>query len=203
MHLLWTFFSHRIQSLLQWVTKMWLYPGSSCLDRFFTEELSEVEINTWIHKFLDHEANLNPEASPAPLREGVASTRVSLFGSVLAACVISSSHRGCNLMQCFGDACSTPWGIYLPEDATERDANRAHNEKMWCGKRGRKPGVLRTGQRKSGGEDTFTEFDFSDEEEEEGEVTLPPLSTPNVTPPLFNDIAGQQVGITIGECRPK
>jgi hypothetical protein len=66
MHLLWTFFSHRIQSLLQWVTKMWLYPGSSCLDRFFIEELSEVEINTWIHKFLDHEANLNPRPALPP-----------------------------------------------------------------------------------------------------------------------------------------
>jgi hypothetical protein len=30
---------------------------------------------------LDHGANLTPGANPAPLREGVASTRVSLFGA--------------------------------------------------------------------------------------------------------------------------
>jgi hypothetical protein len=56
---------------------MWLYPGPSCLNRFFSEELSEAEINTQIHKVLDHGANLNPGAGLAPLREGVAITRVS------------------------------------------------------------------------------------------------------------------------------
>jgi hypothetical protein len=45
-HLLRTFFSHQIQLLYRWVTKMWLYPGPSCLDCSFSEELSEVEINT-------------------------------------------------------------------------------------------------------------------------------------------------------------
>jgi hypothetical protein len=58
---------------------MWLYPRPSCLDCSFSEELSEAVINTWIHKVLDHGANLNPGAGPTPLREGVASTRVSLL----------------------------------------------------------------------------------------------------------------------------
>jgi hypothetical protein len=71
MHLLRTFCSRRIQSLRQRVTKMWLYSGPSCLDRSFSEELREVEINTLIHKVLDDGANLNPEAGPTPLREVV------------------------------------------------------------------------------------------------------------------------------------
>jgi hypothetical protein len=41
-----------------------------------------VEINTWICKVLDHGDDLNPEAGPAPLIEGVASTRVSLLSFV-------------------------------------------------------------------------------------------------------------------------
>jgi hypothetical protein len=45
---------------------MWLYSGPSCLNCSFFEELSEAEINTQIHKVLDHGANLNPEAGPTP-----------------------------------------------------------------------------------------------------------------------------------------
>jgi hypothetical protein len=67
-----------------------------------------VEINTWIHKVLDHGANLDPGAGPAPLREGVASTRVSLFGSVLATYVILSFHRARGLAQDLGGARSAP-----------------------------------------------------------------------------------------------
>jgi hypothetical protein len=50
------------------------------------------------------------------------------------------------------------------------------------------------------GEDTPTDFDSSYEEEEEGEVTLPTLSPSCPTPLPFGDIAGRQVGITIGGC---
>jgi hypothetical protein len=64
-------------------TKMWLYPCPSCPNCSLSEELSMVEINTQIHKVLDHEPDPNPVAGPVPLREGVASTRVSLFGPVL------------------------------------------------------------------------------------------------------------------------
>jgi hypothetical protein len=51
------------------------------------------EINTEIHKVLDHGAHPNPEAGLAPLREGVANTRVSLFGSVPTAYAILSFHH--------------------------------------------------------------------------------------------------------------
>jgi hypothetical protein len=61
---------------------MWLYLGSSCPNPSFSKELSDAEINTWIHTVLDHGADLNLRASPATLREGVASTTVSLFVSV-------------------------------------------------------------------------------------------------------------------------
>jgi hypothetical protein len=93
MHLLRTFFSGRIQPLHQRVTKMWLCQGPSCLDCSFSKELSEVEINTQIHKVLDHGANLNPGAGPAPLREGVPNTKIILLAFVLALCVISSTHH--------------------------------------------------------------------------------------------------------------
>jgi hypothetical protein len=55
---------------------------------------------------------------------------------------------------------------------------------------------------KEQGEETHSEADSS-EEEDEGEVTPPPPSLPCITPPPFRDNAGQQVGITIGQCRPK
>jgi hypothetical protein len=73
---------------------MWLYPRPSCPDHSFSEELSDVEINTRIHKVLDHGADLNPRAGPAPLGEGVASTQDSLFRSVfgnLRDCILSLS----------------------------------------------------------------------------------------------------------------
>jgi hypothetical protein len=46
MHHLRTFFSCWIQPLRQWVTKIWLYPGLSCLDHPFSKKLSEEKINT-------------------------------------------------------------------------------------------------------------------------------------------------------------
>jgi hypothetical protein len=58
---------------------MWMYPGPSCPDRQFYEELGDVEINTQIHRVLAHGVNLDPGAGPTTLREGVDSTRVSLF----------------------------------------------------------------------------------------------------------------------------
>jgi hypothetical protein len=69
-HLLQTFFYHRIQPLHQQVTKLWLYPRPSCLEPSFSKELREMEINTRMHKVPDHGANMNPGASPTPLGEG-------------------------------------------------------------------------------------------------------------------------------------
>jgi hypothetical protein len=130
MYLLQTFFSHRIQLLRQRVTKMWLYLVPICLDRSFSEELSMMEINTWIHKVLDHGANQNPTADHAPLRERVTSTRVSLFGPVLVAYAILSSYHARGLAQGLGGAHVAPWGVNFPEDTVRQEVNHDHNEKM-------------------------------------------------------------------------
>jgi hypothetical protein len=50
---------------------MWLYPGPSCPDRPFSEELNDMEINTRIRGILAHGADLNFGLGPIPLREGV------------------------------------------------------------------------------------------------------------------------------------
>jgi hypothetical protein len=65
--------------------------------RSFSKELSNADINTWMLKVSDHGANLNLGVGPAPLREGVTNIRVSLFGFVFAACVISSPHHAHDL----------------------------------------------------------------------------------------------------------
>jgi hypothetical protein len=62
---------------------MWMYQGPSCPNRPFSEELGGAEINTQIHRVLAPEADLNPGASPTPLREGVDSTWVSPLGPIL------------------------------------------------------------------------------------------------------------------------
>jgi hypothetical protein len=81
--LLWTFFSRRVQPLCRWVMTMCMYLEPSCPDRRFFEELSNVEINTWIHMDLAPGANSNLGAGPTPLREGVDSTWVSPLGPIL------------------------------------------------------------------------------------------------------------------------
>jgi hypothetical protein len=58
-----------------------------------------VKINTRVHKVMDDGANPDHRAGPVPLREGVASTRVGLFGSVLVSYVILSFHHACGLAQ--------------------------------------------------------------------------------------------------------
>jgi hypothetical protein len=126
-HLLRTFFSRWIKSLRRWVTNIWLYPGPCCPDRSLSKELSLVEINTWIHKVLDHGANLNIRASLAPLKEGVANTRVSLLGLVSMAYGILSFHHVHGLAQGLGAAHSEPWGANLCEDAARQEANCALN----------------------------------------------------------------------------
>jgi hypothetical protein len=72
---------------------MWMYPGPSCLNRPSSEELSAMEINTRIFKVLDLGVDSNPKKGPAPLQEGIASTRVSMFGHVSVAYVILSFYR--------------------------------------------------------------------------------------------------------------
>jgi hypothetical protein len=59
-----------------------MYTGASCPYRPFSNELGDVEINTRIYKVQAHGADLNPMVSPAPFREGVNGTRVSLLKPV-------------------------------------------------------------------------------------------------------------------------
>jgi hypothetical protein len=70
-----------------------------------------VEINTWIHQVLDLGANSNPGAGPIPLQEGVACTRVSMFGTILVSYAILSFQHA---------------HIHAQE------ASRAPNVKMWA-----------------------------------------------------------------------
>jgi hypothetical protein len=64
------------------------------------------------------------------LQEGVASTRVILFGPVSAAYVILYFHLTHGLAQSLGGTCSEPWGAKPPEDMVRWEANCALNEKM-------------------------------------------------------------------------
>jgi hypothetical protein len=48
-----------------------------------------------------------------------------------------------------------------------------------------------------------TEPESSDEEEEDGVATPPPISLPCETLPPFSDITVQQVGVTVGVHQPK
>jgi hypothetical protein len=101
-HLLWTFFSRRIQPLRRQKIKMWLYPGPSCPDRPFSVELSTVEVDSRVHKVLDLGVNPNPGAGPTPLQGGVASARVSTLDLVLLAFTILSFHCAAALCRVLG-----------------------------------------------------------------------------------------------------
>jgi hypothetical protein len=59
---------------------MWMYWGPSCLDRPFSTELGDTEINTQIQGIHAHGADLNLGSGSIPLREGVDSPRVSSLG---------------------------------------------------------------------------------------------------------------------------
>jgi hypothetical protein len=108
---------------------MWLYPGPSSPDLPYFEELSTVEINTQMRKILDLGANPNSGAGPVPLQEGVASTKVSMFGPILAAYAILSFNHTHSLAHYLRGAHSKSQGANLPEDAVRWEANCASNEK--------------------------------------------------------------------------
>jgi hypothetical protein len=69
--LLWTFVSCHVPPLRQLEMTMCIYPGPSCLDRPFSAELGDMEINTQIWRVLAHGADLNFGSGPVPIREGV------------------------------------------------------------------------------------------------------------------------------------
>jgi hypothetical protein len=88
-----------------------------------------------------------------------------------------------------------------------REVNRAHNEKLWVWKERRhaQSAARRAAKERGGGGglDTHTKFECSNEEKEEGELSLAPMSPPCVTLPLFSDIASRQVAIMVRKCWPK
>jgi hypothetical protein len=53
-------------TLRQQEMTMWMYPGSSCPDCPFSEELGNMEINTWIRGVIAHGAALNLGTGPPP-----------------------------------------------------------------------------------------------------------------------------------------
>jgi hypothetical protein len=182
-HILRTFFSHWIQPLHQRATKMWFYLGPSCPDRPFSEELGDVEINTWIHKVLAHGADLNLEVGLAPLREGIDSTRVSpikfVFGSLHN--FILSTH-----------SCPYAGSRVCSQRATRHQLTRG------CDEAGSEPCPQRADVSmetekadlecrsyggEGAGEDTPTQLESLNEEEEEGDLTPPPLSLLHETLP--------------------
>jgi hypothetical protein len=100
-------------------------PVPSCPNHPFSEELSNAEINTCIHRVLTHGVNLNPGAGPTPLREVVDSTRVSLFAFAFGnLCnLICSWHSHPPIGSCVFSQCTM--GVTLPEDAARREVNHA------------------------------------------------------------------------------
>jgi hypothetical protein len=123
-----------------------------------------------------------------------------LFVSVLATCVISSSHRARDLAQGLGGVRNAPRGISLLESVAKWAANHAHNKAMQARKEKENPRSAAYQATKERGEDTPPpKFD----EEEEEKVTPPPQSPTCVTPPPFSGIADRKVRIAIDECRSK
>jgi hypothetical protein len=56
------------------------YPGLSYPNHPFSEELGDIDINTWVRGVLAFGANLNLGSGPVPLWDGVDSPWVSPFG---------------------------------------------------------------------------------------------------------------------------
>jgi hypothetical protein len=118
--LLQTFVSCCVQPLHQREMTMWMYPGPSCLDRPFSAELDNTEINTQIRGVLPHGADQNFGSGPVPIREGVDSPSVSLLE--LTSIYIRI------IMHDLGYTRSAPRWVILPEDAARQKANRIHNK---------------------------------------------------------------------------
>jgi hypothetical protein len=111
---------------------MWLYLGPSYPDYPFSEELEVAEINTWIYNVLAYGADLNLGAGSSPLREGVDSTRVSLFAFAFDS-LRNLIHSPCSFPFVGSRVCSQhTTGVTLPKDVVKREANRARDEELWA-----------------------------------------------------------------------
>jgi hypothetical protein len=166
---------------------MWLYLGSSCLDRPSSEELSTAEVDSRIHKVLDLGVNPNPGASPAPLHEGVTSARVSKLSPILAlrrvlgAAVVSHEMSTRSRMWQGGRRRMPP-----KRKCRLREREKESPSCRWTGGDGARGGhPPRSGS--------------SGEGEEVRRIALPPSSSPRITLPLLRDMVCWQVGTTVNE----
>jgi hypothetical protein len=106
---------------------IWVYPGSSCLNRPSPEELSAAEVEAWIHKVLDSAIITSHRASPDPLRRGIASVRVSTLGSISMAFTILSFHCARDFAQGVEDGRGELWDADPPVEASVQEASHASN----------------------------------------------------------------------------
>jgi hypothetical protein len=74
-----TFISRRVQPLRWQEMTMWRYPRPGCLDRSFSAELVDTEVDAWVWKLLALGARRPSAPGLAFLREGVGSPWVSPF----------------------------------------------------------------------------------------------------------------------------
>jgi hypothetical protein len=107
---------------------MWLYPGPSCPDCPFSEELNVTEVDSWVHKVLDLWVNPNSGAGPAVLQEGVANVRVSTLYSILVAFMILSFHWACGLPRGLEGGRGEPCDVDSPKEKVRREVKRASDE---------------------------------------------------------------------------
>jgi hypothetical protein len=177
-HLLRTFFSHRIQPLWRRKIKMWMYPGSSCPDCLSTKELSEGEVEARIHKVLDSAVIPSLCVGPDPLQRWIASVRVSTLGPVSIAFVILSFHCAHDLAQGLKDGCDESRDVDPSVDAPGLESRHASNGATRTREeRERDRHAASRATRKWGMEVPTRSVSSGDGEMERG-VTRPPPSSP-------------------------
>jgi hypothetical protein len=95
---------------------MWMYPGPSCLDRSFSAELDNAEIDIRILRILVLRAHRNFGPSPIPLREGDIIPWVSPLDLGSARFVPTSTLPNVCCLYAQGHGCvpSDPWGSLCP-----------------------------------------------------------------------------------------
>jgi hypothetical protein len=188
MHLLWTFFSHRIQPLWKWRTKMWVYLGPICIDCLSSVELSAVKVEARIQNVLDLGVNPNPGLGPVPLWRRIASVWVSTSGPILVAFGILSFHCACDLVEGLRGGCSEPQDADSPSNIARQEARHASSVETHVHEE-RKISVPPDGQWKGRGQRPL--------------LDLPPLSPRHTTPSLHREAIPLWMGTTAGEHRPK
>jgi hypothetical protein len=192
-HLLWTFFSCRIEPLQKQRTKMWAYPGSSRPNSPSSKELIRV-VEAQIHKVLDLGVISIPGASPVPLRRGIASVGVSTPSPIPVTLMILSFH-------CAHDLVQGLWGGRADPlmDAVGREVRHASSEAMRAFEKRERDQCTASRVAKKQGTDVLARSVSSGEGEMERGAALPPPSPPHTTPFVPLDMAPLSTGSTVGE----